>query len=137
MSCHHNVIDNTKIIDLIRFLAPDLSEVNDEIIGAAINIYSRHLWRERFGKFYDEALAYYVAHHVKLHELIAYQGSDAGGVVGGPITSEHEGDLSRSYGNVSGTPSDGYSASLMKTWYGQQFLRIRDMAIAPVMTRFG
>ena len=137
MPCNHYVNDNKKVIGLIRFLAPDLSEVNDEIISAAIDIYSRHLWRERFGKFYDEALAYYVAHHVKLHELIAYQGSDAGGVVGGAITSEHEGDLSRSYGSVSGGVSDGYSASLMKTWYGQQFLRIRDMSVMAVATRFG
>lgn len=135
MPCHDNV--DEQVIKTIRFLAPDLADVNDEIISVAIRIYSRHLWRERFGKFYIEALAYYVAHHVKLHELISNQGADAGGVVGGPITSEHEGDLSRSYGSVSGGISDGYSASLMKTWYGQQFLRIRDMAIMAVATRYG
>lgn len=128
--------DEQEVLKLIRFIAPDLGDVNDEIVLTAIGIYKKHLWKERFGSFYKEALAYYTAHHIKINQLVAVQGADAGGVTGGQITSEHEGDLSRSYGSVGGS-GGGYSASLSKTAYGLEFLRLRDMAMMAACTRFG
>lgn len=138
MDCLYDRIDaeDKKILELIRFIAPDLGDVNDDIALTAIGMYRKHLWKERFGSFYYEALAYYTAHNIKIHQLIGMQGAEAGGVTGGQITSEREGDLSRSYGSVSGS-GGGYSASLGKTAYGLEFLRIRDMAMLAACTRFG
>ncbi len=127
--------ENQKILTLIRMLAPDLNEVTDNIVEATIDITRPHIWKERFGKFYYEALAYLVAHRIKLHQMISETGAESGAVVGGAITSESEGDLSRAYGSAGGN-SKSYTDTLDKTVYGLEFKRIRDMCVVGVCTRF-
>lgn len=123
-----------KILQIVRVVAPDLVELSDNMLLALINLHKHHVSKSRFGEFYYEAVAYYVAHKAALHQLIAANGADNGSVVGG-ITSEHEGDLSRSYGS-GGSGVHGYTDTLDKTIYGLEFKRIRDMCIVPMATRF-
>lgn len=134
--CCGDKTDDEKIIELIRVFAPDLDEINDDILAVLIQVNSPYVWKERFGAFYHEAMAYYVAHKALLHQMIANTGGASGGVVGGAITSEREGDLSRSYGSAGGT-SKSYVDTLDKTVYGLEFKRIRDMCLVGVCTRFG
>lgn len=138
MSCYDysDYDENQKILQIIRFVAPDLDDVTDNIVDVTINLIRPYVWKERFGKFYYEALAYLVAHRIKLHQMIAETGADSGAVVGGAITSESEGDLSRAYGSAGGN-SKGYTDTLDKTVYGLEFKRIRDMCVVGVCTRFG
>lgn len=138
MGCYNysNYEENQRILTLIRMLAPDLNDITDNIVEAAIDITRPHVWKVRFGVFYNEALAYLVAHRLKLHQMISETGSDSGSVVGGAITSESEGDLSRGYGSAGGS-NKGYTDTLDKTVYGLEFQRIRDMCVVGVCTRFG
>lgn len=138
MSCcdYANYEENQKILGLVRMLAPDLNDIPDQIVDVMISLTRPHVWKERFGVFYFEALAYLVAHRMKLHQMIAETGSESGAVVGGNITSEHEGDLSRSYGSAGGS-GKGYTDTLDKTAYGLEFKRIRDLCVVGVCTRFG
>lgn len=135
--CDYSYYDeNQKVLTLIRILAPDLNDVTDDVVEVMINLARPHIWKERFGKFYYEALAYLVAHRIKLHQMVAEVGSESGSVVGGAITSEHEGDLSRSYGSA-GSSGKGYTDTFGKTVYGLEFKKIRDMCVVGVCTRFG
>jgi Protein of unknown function (DUF4054) len=67
----------------------------------------------QFGNKYDMAVAYRAAHDM----TVAGEGSDSGVSYGGLVVSEREGDLSRSYADLS-TKATGYS-SLLSTTYGQ------------------
>jgi hypothetical protein len=73
------------------------------------------------------AKALYAAHTLAIASRTAQSGSQ----VAGAITSEREGDLQRSYGNVKG--SDTY---LGQTSYGQQYLDITKACYgSAIMTR--
>lgn len=66
------------------------------------------------------------------HMLAAGGGQGGhGGSVGGPITQETVGDLSRSYGTV-GVPGSGMQ-ELLTTRYGQMFVELRRETIVPAM----
>lgn len=126
--------EEEKIFRLIRMLAPDLDDVSDSVIMVLIDINKHYVSKEKFKSFYCEAVAYLVAHKAVLHQSIASEGAGSNALVGG-ITSEHEGDLSRSYGS-GGSGTRGYTDTFDKTLYGLEFKRIRDMCIVPVTTRF-
>lgn len=126
--------EEEKIFRLIRMLAPDLDDVSDSVIMVLIDINKHYVSKEKFKSFYYEAVAYLVAHKAILHQSIASEGASSNALVGG-ITSEHEGDLSRSYGS-GGSGTRGYTDTFDKTLYGLEFKRIRDMCIVPVATRF-
>lgn len=131
--------ENRKRLLLFRMLATDLADVNDDIVQTMLDMYAPHLSKKVFGDLYDQALVYYVAHHMVMHETIANSGSTSGSAVAGQITSEREGDLSRSYGSggSASSASTGYDGSLGKTAYGMEFMRLRSMVSVGVMTRFG
>lgn len=126
--------DEQMIFQLIRALAPDLDDISDNMLMVLISINKHYVSKEKFKSFYHEAVAYLVAHKAVLHQSIASEGAGSNALVGG-ITSEHEGDLSRSYGS-GGSGARGYTDTFDKTLYGLEFKRIRDMCIVPVATRF-
>lgn len=128
--------NKTKVLSIIRFIAEDLSDVDDDDINVAIELFEPFVWEERFGSMYSQALAYFVAHKLKYKLLTAEQGSNSAYIVGGQITSEHEGDLSISYGGTS-SGSNGFTDDLDKTIYGIEFKRLRQMFITTAITRFG
>ena len=115
-------------------MAPDLEAVTDATLRSLIAVYAPYVWKKRFGGFYHAALAFFIAHQAKLRELIAEYGSDGAAVVGGGVTSEHEGDLSRSYGSIAASSDD--DELLSKTVYGLEYKRLKKMLIVPVMTRY-
>ncbi len=135
-SCNHTADeDEQKIFHLVRMLAPDLDELSDNMIYTLIDLHKHYVSKVKFGVFYHEAVAYLVAHKATVHQMLAASGAESGAMVGGGITSEHEGDLSRSYGSA-GSGNRGYNDTFDKTFYGLEFKRIRDMCIAPIATRF-
>ena len=124
-----------KVLGLIRLVAPDLEAVTDATLRSLIAVYAPYVWKKRFGGFYHAALAFFIAHQAKLRELIAEYGSDGAAVVSGGVTSEHEGDLSRSYGSTSSSTDDD-DELLSKTVYGLEYKRLKKMLLVPVMTRY-
>lgn len=90
-------------------------------IDAYVSIASTRVNPTVWGSNAEYATALLTAH------MIAVTGSHlqggSGGGVGGPITQESVGDLSRSYGSV-GVAGSG-DQELMTTRYGQEFVALR------------
>lgn len=116
--------------------------VSDEELASDIEMYRDYVSEKRFGRLFPKALSYFIAHMRTLNDIIAAAVS-AGGTAGdssllaGTITSEKEGELSRSYAAPSTSSSSDYDAVLKKTMYGQLFLQLRAMVCVSATVRIG
>lgn len=132
-----------QLIEVFRLTVPAMTEVTDEELISDIGVYRDYVSEKRFGKLFPKALSYFIAHMRTLNTMIANAVVD-GGVADGNVTTgalirEKEGDLERSYADpsASGSSDTDVEALLKKTVYGQQFLMLRAMVIAPVTIRRG
>lgn len=118
-------------LTLLRAIAPEFSEVSDELIRIWIELTEQLMNKEAFGAQYPQALAYLTAHRMKIAGLGAEGAfgniADRAGVV-----SYTEGATSVSFGNNTGVT--GAEASLSLTTYGLEYLRLRQ-TIIPIMVR--
>lgn len=130
---NQDIEDTLQILNVIRLIAPDLQEVGDEELIQLINLHKKYIWKKRFLKFYYDAVANYVAHKYLIQKLTTEYGGENPMVMGGGITSEHEGGLSHSYAIKA---VQGMLDPLDKTIYGIEYKRIRQQCIVPVHTRF-
>lgn len=125
---------NDELVLLFRTIAPEFSAITDSQVLANIDLYKDFVSERVFGKLYYKALCYFTAHMMTMQNIIADEGADSTYLTGGNITSEKEGDLQRSYANVSSNSS--VDDLLNKTFYGKMFLQLRSMCRIPAMTRF-
>jgi len=113
-------------LEYFRLLAPGYASTSDAtatqwITIAAMFVPTGCLTAEG----YNMAQALYAAHLLTL--------SPSSGVVAGPVTSEKEGDLSRSYGSTKGDDS-----VLGSTPYGLQYIDMTKGCYGgAIMTRYG
>lgn len=132
-----------QLIEIFRRTVPAMAEVTDEELTSDIGAYRDYVSEKRFGKLFPKALAYFIAHMRTLNDMIANAvaggGVADGSVAPGALIREKEGDLERAYTDASssGSGDTESEALLKKTLYGQQFLMLRAMAIAPVTIRRG
>ncbi len=111
------------ITQIINSIAPQLSSHPE--LNNFINIAMQRTDIGQFKGKYNLAVAYRVAHDMTV------AGLDSSGVnKSGMITSEREGDLSRTYGS---TASSGISADLGLTSYGLQLQALIKNNIIGVM----
>jgi hypothetical protein len=116
-------------LDYFRSLFDEFDKVPTPKIEIYITVATGRVSRDAWGDTsYQYATALLAAH------MIASAGGKggAGGAVGGAITAESVGELSRSYGTVgqAGTGDD----ELRTTRYGQEFIAFRRENIIGVMT---
>ncbi len=123
------------VLAMVRVIAGELDNVDDKTVLAVIDYAKPFLSEKRFGPMYNNALAYYAAHLLTLRGITAAGGAMDASLVAGPVTSEKEGDLQRSYGEASN--SKAAASVLSKTIYGRQFLDLASRCIVPVVTRRG
>ena len=108
-----------------RMLCPEFASVLDATVNqwlalAASDVYAPCLSADDLAR----AQALYAAHSLKLSQ-------DAASGITGAVKSEREGDLSRSYGNLSGD-----STLLGSTPYGLQYKSLTDRCFgASILTR--
>lgn len=113
-------------LQYFRLFATEFASVIDATVNtwlgiAAQDVYAPCLSTEELAR----ANALMAAHLMKLS-------SDAASGVAGPIKSEREGDLSRTYGSVSGD-----NTVLGSTIYGMQYLQLTERCFgASIMTRY-
>jgi len=120
----------TTVSEIIAVKAPGYE--TDPRIDDFTDLAKFHISSDVFGSKYNYALALMVCHWIACEGLSGGSSSGAGSGVGGSITSEKEGDLSRSYGNVSFT-SAGAASYYSKTMYGQELYQLfRSCAILPM-----
>lgn len=112
---------------------PAFAEVSQPVVTRAITLSARLLEPLSWGDFYSDAVGLDAAHNLVLSQMSAQGVQGAAQVAVGAVTSVSGAGLSTSFA----TPSlDGKSKSdnwYMKTGYGQQFLRLRSVVIAPGM----
>lgn len=116
----------TTSLQYFRLLATEFASVIDATVNtwldiAAQDVYTPCLNAEELAR----ANALMAAHLMKLS-------SDAASGVAGPIKSEREGDLSRTYGSIAGD-----NTVLGSTTYGMQYLQLTALCFgASIMTRY-
>lgn len=121
-----------KILELIRKIAPEFNEMNDDELTGFIDVYADLVSKKYFGKHYNKAVGFLVAHQLTLFNIA--NNSEAGAadssLIAGDVLMEKEGDLQRQYGNVN--TSDSETDNLLnKTYYGKMFIALRS-ALRPI-----
>jgi hypothetical protein len=121
--------------EIIRATMKEFDCVEDETVNTFISLSEPYVSRKRFGKLYQQALAYMAAHKMKL------SGYGSTGAVGAAIgdtfglASVSEGGTSVSFSNNTQTADADSEYSM--TVYGVQFLHLRRSVIVPVCIRSG
>jgi len=120
------------ILDLVRYLAPELAAVSDGDVSLAITEATDNMDEATYtaaeddagkdeGTWYNRAAAYYAAHLLTIRRRSAEQS--------GAITAKRVGDVSVSYG----APAAG-ADELSSTKHGQGYLTIKSNAYPRVLT---
>lgn len=128
------MIDGQDVLVAFRTIAKEFEEKTDEEVLSVFSYVYDLVSEKRFGARAVRAVALLMAHQLTLEEMIGTDGAAGGAVTSSGVTSEKEGDLSRSYGAVSSSGSD-FDSCLKKTAYGQMFLALRAMCVIPVSIR--
>lgn len=121
-----------EILELIRKIAPEFNDVADEELEGFIDVYADLVSERYFGKHYNKAVVFLVAHQLTLFNIVNSSEAGAGdsSLIAGDVLMEKEGDLQRQYGNVNTSNSEADSL-LNKTYYGKMFISLRS-ALRPI-----
>ena len=123
-------------LQAFRLVASEFSATSDETVDVVFALVAPQVSESKFGKLYPQAIAYLAAHWLAWQAVITSSGSTGGAATGGRVTSEKEGDLSRSYTDNSSNPTtSSFADNLDRTAYGLEFKRLTRMAIVPLVTR--
>lgn len=112
------------MLELYRQLVPAHASVLEATVsvwlGLAVQAHNISAW----GAVYQQAMVWWAAHHVETIPGTGAGSDDAAAV--GPLVSQRDGDLSRSYAPPAGSvAATGADADLATTRYGQLYLRLR------------
>ncbi len=118
--------------ELIRKTLSEFKEVDDDAVRVFISLAEPLISKKRFGKLYQQALAYMTAHKMKMSGL----GKNIGiGTIGDTIglSSVSEGETSVSFSNnqAGNTVTD---AEFGLTVYGMQYIQLRKRCIVPIVS---
>jgi hypothetical protein len=126
-------------LQIIALRAPQW--VNDPRTTNMIIYAKEGLSQANIGTRYDEAIALKVLH---IYAVEARNGGNPGAAVttsgtanAGAVSSETEGDLSRSYTNFSGGANSSRASvdDYMSTQYGQELMKLLRSSVITAMTR--
>lgn len=113
-----------------REIVIEHASVADAPIQAWLGIAVRRHNAAAFGDVYYDAMVYYAAHGVQLQPGSGAPGAPSSSNAQGPLISQRDGDLSRTYAapasSSSGGGGPGTDAWLLLTTYGQLYLDMRD-----------
>ncbi|MEG1716190.1 MAG: DUF4054 domain-containing protein [Lachnospiraceae bacterium] len=117
-------------LEIIRKTMKEFSGVPDEDVEAFILLSQPLISQKRFGKLYQQALAYTTAHRMKMDGLGNKIGSGTiGDTIG--ISSVSEGETSVSFSNNQTNNLDS-DAEYGLTVYGMRFLQLRRSCIITI-----
>ncbi len=119
-------------LELIKVTMTEFSEVKEDTINAFLSLAEPLVSQKRFGKLYQQALAYLAAHKMKLAGL-GRQNSlgTVGDTIG--ISSVSEGKVSVSFSN-SQTGNTTLDSEYGLTVYGMQFLQLRRSCMVTILS---
>lgn len=116
------------VIDMIRLIAPEFDNTSDNELEQWIEFATPFVSKKQFGKLYNQALALFICHKMKVANL----GEDNGmGTFADAVrfSSYSEGSRSVSFnGGINGSADD----ELKLTPYGLQYISLRKMVVVPI-----
>lgn len=123
-------------LEMIRVIGTEFSAVDDETMRKYIEIVEPMVSEAKFGKLYNQAIAYLVCHKMK---MAGYGESALGGfgisgnalTIGYSVGSVSDGGSSISFSNGS-AGNTSTDAEYAMTVYGTQYLQLRKMCIIPI-----
>lgn len=123
--------------DYVRMIGPEFNTVGDDVICDWIEFCRPFVSKKQFGNMFNQAMAYFVCHRMKMaglgvNILSGMTGSSSGDIgTGYSATSVSDGGTSISFAS-SGVGNTTTDAELAQTVYGAQFLQIRKMVVVPI-----
>lgn len=105
---------------------PGLAGVEQTSAELALNFSGRLLNARSWGDFYSDAVGLDAAHNLVLQQKATANPMGAD-VTAGPMTSASVGGISASFSQPHWNDKSAVDQWYMKTVYGQQFLRLRDV----------
>lgn len=113
--------------EIIKLVGTEFTGVSDDDLAKWLDLSAPLVSKERFGKLYNQALAYLTCHRMKMAGL----GVNEEGTVGETlrVTNYSEGNRSIGFAAPQGTLTD---AELALTSYGMQFLSIRRSVVISI-----
>lgn len=118
--------------EIIRATMKEFSEVSDGDVRVFIGLAEPLISQRRFGRKYEQALAYLAAHKMKMSGLGTQIGSGTiGDTIGLSSVSEGETSVSFSNNQAGNTSAD---AEYGLTVYGMQFLQLRRSCIITIVS---
>lgn len=125
------------VLETIRLVGTEFASMADSDIQKWIELVEPLVSKKRFGKLYEQAVAYLVCHKLKMAGLGGSQSGGSGSVLPpisetARIASMSEGESSISFGSSqqSNTAAD---AEFGLTSYGMQYLSLRRGVIVPII----
>lgn len=118
--------------EIIRATMKEFEEVEDDTVKTFISLAEPLISKKRFGKLYEQALAYLSAHRMKMSGL----GKSIGiGTIGDTIglSSVSEGETSVSFSN-SQAENTATDSEYGLTVYGIQYLQLRKRCIVTIVS---
>lgn len=117
-------------IEIVRLIAKEFEEVEDETITKFIELEKPNLSKKRFGSSYEKGLALLACHRMKMNGL----GSSEYGTVADAVhmTSFSEGESSVSFATNQANNS-AVDGEYTLTTYGLQFLTLKRTKVIPIM----
>ena len=133
-------MDATPVLQIIRLVASEFSEISDEIVSAWIRLTAPFISKKRFGNLYYQALALLTAHRMKMANVcldgVEDPMQDIGSIGVGNLMrvgQYSEGETSIGFNTNIGQFTET-NADLALTQYGIQYLSIRRMRIVAIVS---
>lgn len=118
--------------EIIRVTMNEFNEVSDDTVNVYLSLAEPLISKKRFGKMYQQALAYLAAHKMKLSGLGISNGiGSIGDTIG--LASVSEGETSVSFFNNQ-TGSAVTDLEFGRTVYGMQYLQLRKRCIVTIVS---
>ena len=116
--------------EYIRVIGTEFEDVKEGTIEIFIDMCKPHISKEKFGQFYEQALAQFVCHKMKM----AGYGENSLGELGKVanqfvVSSISDGGTSLSFAGGGDVSAD---AEFTKTIYGMQYIQIRRQCVVPI-----
>lgn len=125
-------------LEIIRLVAPEFDTVDDEQLELWISLAEPYVSKEKFGKFYEQAIAYLVCHMMTTAGLADTSDQGELGMLTALATSTYgigsisAGASSISFTNGGASGAVDADAEFMRTKYGIQYVTLRKLCIIPI-----
>ena len=123
-------------LDIIRLVGDEFSGVSDAVVGQWIELARPFVSKKVFGKLFEQALAYFTCHMMKISgngvDLLGDLGKMGGSAGVAGIQSISDGGSSISFAWSGAQAVTSAEMVLSETVYGRQYLAIARLVVVPI-----